>query len=305
MTPEQQNLGAGEAGPAHLERALAADGTLGRSLALVRYLRDHCEWDARQTTASLRPYLLEEAHEVADAILSGEDSDLARELGDLLLNVAFQIVLAEERGAFDAAVVVRALEDKMMERHPHVYGNAAEPPDWERMKAEQRSRDDQGAAGPPSDDPFDGLPAGMEPLSRALRMQDRAAGLNFDWPDVWGAMEKLDEEVGELEESLRDRHRVTGGGPQPGIGASTLSPDVDGRIEDELGDLLFAAVNVARIAGIHPSTALERASAKFALRFRRVLELATERGLDPHTATLEELDRLWDWVKSENDSPEG
>ena len=122
----------------HMERSRPEDASLGRSLALVRYLRDHCEWDARQTPGSLRPYLLEEAHEVADAVLAGKDDDLRRELGDLLLNVAFQVVLAEERGAFDAAGVVAGMEDKMRERHPHVYGDAEEAPDWEQMKAAKR-----------------------------------------------------------------------------------------------------------------------------------------------------------------------
>ena len=194
MSPEQQIPSPEGAGVEHMQRSLPGDVTLGRSLALVRYLRDHCEWDARQTPGSLRPYLLEEAHEVADAVLSGHDDELRRELGDLLLNVAFQIVLAEERGAFDASGVVTGMEDKMRDRHPHVYGDAEEAPDWERMKAEQRERDrtDSTSANRPSD-PFEGLPAGLEPLSRSLRMQDRAAGLNFDWADVWGAVEKLEE----------------------------------------------------------------------------------------------------------------
>ena len=285
MSPEQQIPGPDGARAEHLERSRPADATLGRSLALVRYLRDHCDWDARQTPASLRPYLLEEAHEVADAVLAGCDGELCRELGDLLLNVAFQIVLAEERGAFDTAAVVSGMERKMRERHPHVYGDAEEPPDWERMKAAQRDRD---RAGSDSVDPFDGLPAGLEPLSRSLRMQDRAAGLNFDWPDVWGALEKLEEEVQELRESLMTARSEPAGIPR----------DADPEVEDELGDLLFAAVNVARLAGIHPTTALERSAAKFGGRFRALLELADQEGLDPRRASLEELDRLWERVKA-------
>jgi MazG family protein len=266
----------------HLERSRPGDESLGRSLALVRYLRDHCDWDARQSPDSLRPYLLEEAHEVADAILAGSDSSLSRELGDLLLNISFQIVLGEERGAFGAEDVVRTLESKMRERHPHVYGDAPEPPDWERMKAERRGRVDPADGASTRRDPFDGLPAGIEPLSRALRMQDRAAGLNFDWPDVWGAVDKLSEELGELRDSLGKEEEEEGNAT---------------RVEDELGDLLFAAVNVARLAGLHPSTALERASAKFAHRFRCLLALAEEEGLDPTEASLEQLDLLWERVK--------
>jgi len=288
MSPEQQIPSPEGAGVEHMQRSLPGDVTLGRSLALVPYLREHCEWDARQTPGSLRPYLLEEAHEVADAVLSGGDDELRRELGDLLLNVAFQIVLAEERDAFDASGVVTGMEDKMRDRHPHVYGEAEEAPDWERMKAEQRDRDriDSTSVNRPSD-PFDGLPAGLEPLSRSLRMQDRAAGLNFDWADVWGAVEKLEEELGEVRESLRVSEA-----------AGTDDQSLDSRVEDELGDLLFAAVNVARLAGVHPTTALERSAAKFAGRFRALLELAAEDGLDPRESSLEELDVLWERVKA-------
>jgi MazG family protein len=286
MSDEQQNPTTASSEAEHLERSRPGDAVLGRSLSLVRYLREHCAWDARQTPTTLRPYLLEEAHEVAEAILAGDDDALARELGDLLLNVAFQAVLGEERGAFDADTVVRELERKMRDRHPHVYGDAAEAPDWERMKAGHRSAGaDDAALG--SVDPFDGLPSGIEPLSRALRMQDRAAGLNFDWPSVRGALDKLEEELGELRSILRtDDSAGTG--------------EADPRVEDELGDVLFAAVNVARLAGLHPSTALERASAKFAARFRRLLEVARDEGLDPRRASLEELDVLWERVKAES-----
>lgn len=288
MSAEQQIPSPEPGDTPHMERSRPGDATLGRSLALVRYLREHCDWDARQTPASLRPYLLEEAHEVADAVLSGRDDELRRELGDLLLNVAFQVVLAEERDAFDAAGVVAGMEDKMRERHPHVYGDAEEPPDWERMKAEQRERDREASAAETSPaDPFDGLPAGLEPLGRSLRMQDRAAGLNFDWPDVWGAIGKLEEEVRELRESL-----------ETGDTRDAVDGTVDPRVEDEVGDLLFAAVNVARLAGIHPTTALERSGAKFAARFRALLELAVTDGLEVREATLEELDALWERVKS-------
>jgi MazG family protein len=285
MSPEQQIPDPENGHAEHMERSLPGDVSLGRSLAQVRFLRDHCDWDARQTADTLRPYLLEEAHEVADAIALGRDPELRRELGDLLLNVAFQIVLAEERGAFDAEGVVRGLEDKMRQRHPHVYGDATEAPDWERMKAEQRELESPSSERPEeTPDPFYGLPAGLEPLSRSLRMQDRAAGLNFDWPSVWGALDKLEEEVGELRRSLEDAD-----GPADASGTA---------VEDELGDLLFAAVNVARLAGIHPRGALERASAKFSSRFRALLELADREGLDTQHASLEELDVLWERVKA-------
>ncbi len=283
MSEEQQDSNHSSAAPPHLARAVPTDAALARSLALVRFLRERCPWDARQTPATLQPYLLEEAHEVADAIREADDPELARELGDLLLNVAFQIVLAEERGSFDAGDVVRELETKMRDRHPHVYGDAEEAPDWEALKA----RDRAGRAEAVRDvDPFDGIASGLEPLSRALRLQDRAAALNFDWPDVSGALEKLREETGELRSALETR--AAGGGT-----AAAAE-----RVEDELGDLLFAAVNVARLAGLHPATALERASGKFAARFRALLALARERGIEPPESDLATLDALWDEVKA-------
>lgn len=290
MSAEQQNRPPGRPDTAHLEMSRPSDQSLGRSLALVRFLREYCAWDARQTQATLRPYLLEEAHEVADAILARDEKGLARELGDLLLNVAFQVVLAEERGEFDAETVVRAMEEKMRERHPHVYGGAEEAPDWEQLKARERELSERSDVPAGRLDPFDGLPPSLEPLSRALRMQDRAAGLNFDWPDVGGALEKLEEEVRELSEILEDAALPEVGRPADG----------DDRVEEELGDLLFAAVNVARLLDLHPSTALERASAKFASRFRSVLELAERRGIDPANATLDQLDDLWNIVKAED-----
>ena len=283
MPEEQQDSKHPSAAPPHLVRAVATDAALGRSLALVRFLRERCPWDAKQTPSTLRPYLLEEAHEVADAIRDADDLELARELGDLLLNVAFQVVLAEERGSFDAADVVRELETKMRDRHPHVYGDAEEAPDWEELKARDRADRAETAR---EVDPFDGIASGLEPLSRALRLQDRAAALNFDWPDVSGALEKLREETEELRSALESD-------PQA-VGAS----GAEERVEDELGDLLFAAVNVARLAGLHPSTALERATAKFVTRFRALLDLAGERGIDPTESSLETLDGLWNEVKA-------
>jgi MazG family protein len=266
--------------PLHMENERVSDAALARALALVRYLRLHCPWDARQDARSLRPYLLEEAHETAEAIMAGDDDGLRAELGDLLLNVAFQIVLGEERGSFGAEDVVHALEKKMRDRHPHVYGDAEHPPDWERLKAEERRRRGDDA------DAFAGLPAGLEPLDRAMRVQERAAGLNFDWPNVGGALDKIREEIAELERELE----VT----RDGAG----EPARRERIEDEAGDLLFAAVNVARLAGVHASLALTTANAKFERRFARLLEMAGQEGLDVHSARLDELEALWQRAKT-------
>ena len=285
----------------HTQRARGGDETLGRALALVRFLRERCPWDAKQTPDTLRPYLLEEAHEVADAIRSGDDEGLAGELGDLLLNVAFQIVLAEERGAFDAAGVTEALEAKMEARHPHVYGDEDIPPDWEALKAaERRSRR---RAAP---DPFTGVSHGLDPLSRAARVQERMAALGFDWPDLAGPLEKVREEAAELERAARaadDAPRATDDAPRGARpGAAPVPPrigDAGPVVVEEVGDLLFAVVNASRLAGAHPANALLGAIEKFERRCRRMIEVAEHRGIAWGAADLETLDAVWDEVKGE------
>jgi MazG family protein len=249
--------------------------TLDRALDLVRFLRANCDWDAAQTPESLLPYLLEEAHEAADAVASGDERALESELGDLLLNVAFQIVLAEERQAFAADGVVGTLEAKMRRRHPHIYGDGPRV-DWETLKTRERAeaQPDSGAAVTPL---LNGIAGGMEPLSRAHRMQERVATVGFDWPDAGGALAKVHEEVAEVTELL-DR---------PG----------SGELEEEIGDLLFAVVNLARLSGVHGMRALLRANAKFAARFGALEDLARARDVTLGEATLEELDVLWDEVK--------
>lgn len=241
---------------------------LDRALALIRFLRAHCSWDAAQTPQSLIPYLLEEAHEVAEAIGDGDDEALASELGDLLLNVAFQIVLAEERGAFDAETVVRGMEEKMRRRHPHLYGGEKES--WEVLKARER-------AGKVAPSLLSGVPRGLDPLSRAHRIQERVSAVGFDWADAKGAFEKVAEEVEEVRQALEAE-------PSPAL-------------EEELGDLLFAVVNLTRLAGAHALNALQRANRKFTARFEALERLAAERGVVLGEATLEELDTLWEEVK--------
>jgi nucleoside triphosphate diphosphatase len=250
--------------------------TLDRALALVRFLRAHCEWDAAQTPDSLLPYLLEEAHETAEAVVARDDIELRGELGDLLLNIAFQIVLAEERQAFVADDVVTQLEAKMRRRHPHLYGDGPQQ-DWETLKAQERAAQDA-EAGAETRSLLHGVAGGLEPLSRAQRMQDRVAAVGFDWPNAQGAFDKVVEEVGEVRELLHD-----------GTAA---------RVEEEIGDLLFAVVNLARLSGSHAMRALQKANAKFESRFRELEVLAIERGVVLGEASLEELDVLWDEVKA-------
>jgi len=258
--------------------------SLDDTLALMRDLRKRCEWDAAQTHESLRPYLIEEANELDDAIRLEDDPLMREELGDLLLQVLFHSVLAEERGAFDFADVAGGLITKMRGRHPHLYGDAAKEP-WERMKSRQRKSI------------ADGLPAALPALHRAHRLQDRAAGLGFDWPDVDGPAEKVAEELEEVRSELRKSQP-----PKPGA-----PPSLDGRhyaLEEELGDLLFAVVNLCRKAGVHASIALDKANAKFERRFKEIERLAKERGIDVARAGLEKLDALWEEAKVAEGAPE-
>ncbi|HUG39866.1 MAG TPA: nucleoside triphosphate pyrophosphohydrolase [Longimicrobiales bacterium] len=243
---------------------------LDRVMDLVRHLRTHCPWDAAQTPRSLVPYLLEEAHESADAITDGDDAALRAELGDLLLNVAFQIVLAGERDAFSADQVADTVIDKMRRRHPHLYG-LGEKEGWEALKA--RERDEDASV-------LHGVARGLDPLSKAHRIQDRVSAVGFDWADARGAFEKVREELEEVREQLQ---RPEG--------------EPSGALEEELGDLLFAVVNLSRLAGVHSLTALQRANAKFTRRFRALEALAEDRGLILDEIGLEALDVLWDEVK--------
>jgi MazG family protein len=247
---------------------------LEETVELMKDLRRRCEWDAAQTHESLRPYLLEEAYEVDDAIRSGNDTLLREELGDLLLQVLFHSVVAEERGAFDFGDVAEGFLRKMRSRHPHLY-EGGERQSWEGMKARKR------------DSIVDGLPANLPSLHRAFRLQDRAAGVGFDWPDATGAAEKVDEELAEV------RAEVARGVPPSPHGVP------DERIEEELGDLLFAVVNLCRKLAVHPSLALDKANVKFAARFQGIERLAGERGIDVRTAGLEVLDGLWEEVKKQ------
>lgn len=253
---------------------MQGDSALGRALGLVRELRQRCPWDRAQTPQTLRPYLVEEALELDHAIKTDDPDALRDELGDLLLHLAFQIVIGEERSQFNAEVVTRTLEEKMWRRHPNLFGaTRASRPDhagWELVKRrEPRAGGKRGTLA--------GLPPTLPPLLMAYRLQERAAGIGFDWPDAKGPMEKVKEEIGELE-------RETGGGRRE-------------TIEDEIGDLLFATINLARKLGIEAGQALERANLKFTGRFEKVEKLAEERGLEMGRASLEELDKLWDEVK--------
>ena len=257
---------------------MQAKPSLEDTLALMRDLRARCVWDAAQTHESLRPYLIEEAYEVDDAIRGGDDAKLREELGDLLLQILFHSVLAEERQAFSMNDVAAGFITKMKARHPHLYGEGERQP-WEQMKAKKR------------ESIVDGLPTDLPSLHRAFRLQDRAAGVGFDWPDVEGPIAKVEEELLEVRDELAKT-------PASAPNSPPAYDDRHARVEGELGDLLFAVVNLCRKAGVHPALALDKANVKFANRFGAVEKMAVERGLTVGKASLEELDALWDEVKS-------
>jgi ATP diphosphatase len=245
-------------------------------LELLKRLRapDGCPWDRDQTPRTLLPHLIEEAHEAAVAIEAGDDLAVADELGDLMLHLAFQIAIAEEEERFQLADVAGALIDKMVRRHPHVFGDAeyagaGHQAMWERLKREEKP---EGASGVIGD-----LPEALPALVRAHRIQQKVASVGFDWQAPSGARAKVGEEFREVDEA-----------------AGEAPPE---RLEEEYGDLLFAVVNWGRLLGIHPETALQRANRKFETRFRALEALARQRGLALETLSLEELDALWDEVK--------
>lgn len=257
---------------------------LGRLVALVRRLRapDGCPWDREQTLADVRAYLLEEAHEAAAAIDAGDLEALAGELGDLLFQAAFIARLGEEAGAFTAADAIERSHEKMVARHPHVFGDeeladaAAVARAWERRKLdEKRAGDGDGSL-------LDGVPASLPALTAAYRMTQKAAAVGFDWPDAEAVLAKVDEELAELRAVLAD-------------GADSASAD---RAREEVGDLLFTVANLARKLDLDPEAALAAANAKFRRRFQHVEQGLAERGRRLGEASLAEMDALWDEAKT-------
>ena len=260
------------------------NSALGRALAMVRDLRVRCAWDRAQTRETLRPYLVEEVLELDHALAEGESDLIRAELSELLLHLAFQLVIAEERNEFTAAAVADDLEAKMRRRHPHLFDlGEAEP--WERIKRRER----RGRT-------LEGIIPTLPPLLKAFRLQQRAASVGFDWPDVEGPLEKVREELAEVEEELaRNGVAIR---PPAGDPNAPAAPSTDALVS-EIGDLFFAAVNLARKAGVEPGLALERANRKFRDRFDALEQLAAERGIDVTAAGLSALDALWEEVKRE------
>jgi ATP diphosphatase len=265
------------------------NNAITRLLEIMASLRDPergCPWDVEQTFATIAPHTIEEAYEVADAIERQDLEALKDELGDLLLQVAFHAQMAAELGAFRFDDVVEAICEKLIRRHPHVFGDAkiddaeAQTRAWERQKALERQAGTSGTARLPVS-ALDGVLGALPALTRAMKLQKRAALVGFDWPDARSALMKLTEETDEL--------------------AAEMEADADhDRLQDELGDILFTCVNVSRKLDITPETALRHANAKFERRFRMIEALlSADSGRQPEDASLGELENLWQRAKTD------
>jgi len=258
---------------------------ISRLIEIMAALRDPasgCPWDIKQTFATIAPYTIEEAYEVADAIARGDLEHLKDELGDLLLQVVYHARMAEERQAFAFADVVEAITSKMIRRHPHVFGTeaeraaGAEPGFWDRAKGAEKTADAE--AGLLGD-----VPVGLPALTRAIKLQNKAAKVGFDWPSLAPVLAKLEEELAELEEAIASAPKGAAASPA---------------IEEEFGDLLFVVANVARHLKIDPESALRAANEKFIRRFRFIEARLGEQGRSPAQSDLAEMDALWDAAKA-------
>jgi tetrapyrrole methylase family protein/MazG family protein/ATP diphosphatase len=261
---------------------MSDDKAIARLIEIMARLRDPqsgCPWDLQQTFASIAPYTIEEAYEVVDAIERGDLRDLREELGDLLLQVVFHSRMAQEQGAFDFADVANAISNKMVRRHPHVFGDAdygdgdAKDAVWEHLKAEERAAKGAHRAGV-----LDDVPAALPALLRAAKLTKRAARVGFDWPDFSAVFAKLREEMAELEVEIE-------------------AGDLD-KARAEFGDLLFVCANLARKLDIDPEDALRGANAKFIRRFGHIERELAARGKRPEQSSLAEMDALWDAAKA-------
>jgi MazG family protein len=257
-----------------------AQDAIERLLSIMEKLRGPggCPWDREQTLRTLRPYVLEETYEVLEAIDGGDPGEHREELGDLLLQIVFQAQLAKEEGTFDFADVASAISDKLVSRHPHVFGTATATDadavlrQWAALKREEKKAKGRGES------VLEGVPREMPALARADRLTEKASRVGFDWPDHGGAREKLDEELAELDGAIRAGDREA--------------------IEQELGDVLFAAANLSRKLGVAPEEALRGTVARFVSRFGHVERELARRGVPHGEATLAEMDVLWNEAKS-------
>jgi tetrapyrrole methylase family protein/MazG family protein len=241
---------------------------------------DGCPWDREQTHASIKPYFVEETYEALEAIDEGNPDKLCEELGDVMLQVVFHARMAEEAGLFTVADVLRSISEKLIRRHPHVFGsveaNTAQEVlfNWEQIKQAERKK----AAGTASI--LDGVPRELPALLRAHRLQEKASRVGFDWKEIDPVLQKVEEELGELRAAMHAENPA--------------------RMEDELGDLLFSLVNLSRFIEVNPEEALRKTIARFIHRFRYIEEALAARGASPGQTSLEEMDALWDQAKAKD-----
>lgn len=256
---------------------------------------DGCPWDREQTLDTLRAYLLEETHEVLEALDSGVAADHLEELGDLLFQIVFQAAIREREGRFTIDDVADGIADKLRRRHPHVFGDATATTSaevlaqWTAIKAAEKRAKGKGDRRPSA---LDGLPKGLPALAFAQGLSDRAARVGFDWPDVQGSFDKIKEEVGELQVELACLEAGDEAGRAP-----AADPALRSRLEWELGDLLFAGVNLARKLGLDAESSLRAASSRFQNRFHHIERELENRGKTPAESDLAEMDQLWNEAK--------
>jgi ATP diphosphatase len=261
-------------------------GRLLEIMAALRTPQTGCPWDLEQNFSTIAPYTLEEAYEVADAIARGDLTDLKEELGDLLLQVVFHARMAEEQRAFAFGDVVQAITEKLVRRHPHVFGDeCSQTPQaveglWERIKTEEKAA----RTGGQSEGALAGVPVGLPALTRALKLQQKASKVGFDWNDPRAVLRKIREEADEIEAALGD------GATAPGTTSDAAA---------EVGDLLFAAVNLSRHLHADPESVLRQTNQKFERRFGAIERALATKGKTPQQATLAEMDALWDEAKAQ------
>ena len=273
--PAKKSAAARLASPAARRKGVAELARLLDIMARLRRPGDGCPWDLEQTIDTIKPNLIEEAYEALDAMESGNRAHLTEELGDLLLQIVFQSQIAAQEGSFNFADVARGISEKLIRRHPHIFGDVQVADskevlrNWDAIKkTEKKARISA----------LDGVPKHVPPLHRACQLQKRAARVNFDWSDISGVFKKLEEEIGELKDAIARKNRK--------------------HVVEELGDLLFSVVNVARFVKVDPAYALELTNAKFIRRFQIVEDAVVASGRRMKDCTLAELDAIWDKIRA-------